>query len=149
MNDRPVVLAYDGSEYAAHAIAVAAEFLGAHKAVVATIFSPLSSQAPFAGGVPVYLPEVEENLEQEAHATAERGAQLARDAGFDAEARSALQAPIWRGIIAIADEVDATAIVVGARGLSGLKSALIGSTSNGVLHHTSRPVLVVHMPEDD
>jgi nucleotide-binding universal stress UspA family protein len=147
MNDEPIVIAYDGSDYAAHAITVAAKFFGGRNAVVATIFNPLSSQAPLAGGTPIYLPEVEENLEKQAQATAERGAQLAREAGLDAEPRSASGAPTWRGITAIADDVDAAAIIVGARGLSGLKSALLGSTSNGVVHHTSRPVLVVNVPD--
>jgi nucleotide-binding universal stress UspA family protein len=147
MDERPVVLAYDGSDSAAHAIVAAGELLGARKAVVVTIFSPITSHAPLAGGVPVYLPEIEENLEKEARAVAERGTQIARDAGFDAEPRSTSAAPPWRGVIAIADDLDAAAIVVGARGLSGFKSALLGSTSNGVVHHTQRPVVVLHMPE--
>jgi nucleotide-binding universal stress UspA family protein len=34
-------------------------------------------------------------------------------------------------------------IVVGARGLSTVASALLGSVSNAVVHHCKRPVLVV------
>jgi nucleotide-binding universal stress UspA family protein len=147
MHERPVVLAYDGSDHAAHAITAAAELLGARKAIVAAAFSPITAQAPLAGGVPVYLPEIEENLEKESRAAAERGAEVARNAGFEAEPRCVSESPPWRAIVALADDVDAAAIVVGARGLSGFKSALLGSTSNGVVHHTKRPVLVVHVPE--
>ena len=143
MSDRPVVLAYDGSDYAERAIAEAAELLGPRSAYVVTIFSPLASQTPFAGGMPVYVPEVEENLEKEAQASAERGAELARKNGFDAKPLSSSNTPAWRGITETAEEVDAAVIVVGARGLSGFKSALLGSTSNGVVHHTRRPVLVM------
>ena len=50
---------------------------------------------------------------------------------------------VWRAILAIADEREAVVIVVGARGTSGLGSALLGSVSHGLLHNSTRPVLVV------
>jgi nucleotide-binding universal stress UspA family protein len=49
-------------------------------------------------------------------------------------------------IAAIADRVDACAIVVGSRGLGGVRSRLFGSTSRDVLQRTDRPVLVVKAP---
>ena len=36
------------------------------------------------------------------------------------------------------------ALAVGSRGRSGLRSALLGSVSNAVVHHCRRPVIVVH-----
>ena len=42
-----------------------------------------------------------------------------------------------------ADEVDARMIVIGSKGWGALKSAFLGSTSQRVLSHTSRDVLVV------
>jgi nucleotide-binding universal stress UspA family protein len=50
-------------------------------------------------------------------------------------------------ILAVAEERDAGAVVVGSRGLGALKSRLFGSTSHDVLHRTHRPVLVVKAPE--
>ena len=50
-------------------------------------------------------------------------------------------------IVAVAEERDAGAVVVGSRGLGALKSRLFGSTSQDVLHRTNRPVLVVKAPE--
>jgi nucleotide-binding universal stress UspA family protein len=44
----------------------------------------------------------------------------------------------------VASERRAAAIVVGSRGLSGLRARLEGSASNGVLKHASCPVIVVH-----
>jgi nucleotide-binding universal stress UspA family protein len=37
-------------------------------------------------------------------------------------------------------------IAVGSRGRSGIRSAVLGSVSNGVLHNCTVPVLVVHAP---
>ena len=50
-------------------------------------------------------------------------------------------------ILSEADEVDAVAIVLGTRGLTGLKSLLLGSVSHALLQHTDRTVIVVPSPE--
>jgi nucleotide-binding universal stress UspA family protein len=39
--------------------------------------------------------------------------------------------------------VDADLIIIGSRGHGAISSALIGSVSRGVLHGTTRPVLIV------
>lgn len=49
----------------------------------------------------------------------------------------------WSGLNRIAEAEDALAVVVGSRGLSGLKQMLLGSTSSGLLQHSARPVVVV------
>jgi nucleotide-binding universal stress UspA family protein len=46
-------------------------------------------------------------------------------------------------IAATAEELDAPAIVMGQRGLSGLKSAVLGSVSRDVANTYHRPVIVV------
>jgi nucleotide-binding universal stress UspA family protein len=43
----------------------------------------------------------------------------------------------------VADELDASVIVTGSRGLAGVRSVLLGSVSNHVLHHAHRPTLIV------
>lgn len=82
--------------------------------------------------------------EAEAIALADEGAALAGDAGLDAEGAGAASiAPAWRVIIDVAEERDAAVVVVGSRGRSPVRSAVLGSVSTGVLHHCRRPVLVV------
>jgi nucleotide-binding universal stress UspA family protein len=44
----------------------------------------------------------------------------------------------------VAQKQSVAAIVVGSRGLSGLRARLEGSTSSAVLRHAACPVVVVH-----
>jgi nucleotide-binding universal stress UspA family protein len=151
-----VLIAYDGSPGAANAITVAGSLFQAHDAIVVSVWSPVPVETvaygaavtgDFSPTAPAYFSDLEPTLERQAAETAEQGARIAREAGLEAEPRTAAAGDAWRGVIETAEAVDAAAIVVGARGLSGLKSALLGSTSNAVLHHTKRPVLVVQQPE--
>lgn len=48
-----------------------------------------------------------------------------------------------REILAVADEIDADMIVIGSRGIGGLRRALMGSVSSSVVHHAHCPVHVV------
>lgn len=87
--------------------------------------------------------EVDEAVEEEVYGLLHEAASLASDHGLDAEECSLrTEQPLWRGIIDIADDRDAAAIVVGSRGLTGISAAL-GSVSHGVVHHSRRPVLLV------
>jgi nucleotide-binding universal stress UspA family protein len=55
-----------------------------------------------------------------------------------------------QGILAVGEDVGAGLIVLGCRGLGGVKRALMGSVSNSVVRHAHCPVLVVRKePEPD
>ena len=76
---------------------------------------------------------------------AAEGADLARAGGFDPTPRAVRSpGPFFAALIETADEIDAAAIVIGSRGRSRLAATVLGSVSTGVLHHTRRPVLIVH-----
>src|SRR5450631_383771 len=86
--------------------------------------------------------------EESARERAAEGAQRAARAGLNAQPRSrARHATLAATILAEADEVGASAIVLGSRGLTGVKSLLLGSVSHAVLQHADRPVFVVPSPE--
>ena len=66
------------------------------------------------------------------------------DAGLQATPLAVeAEGPVWSKILEIADRHDAATIVMGSRGLTGLRSTLLGSVSNAVVHHTDRPTLIL------
>jgi nucleotide-binding universal stress UspA family protein len=54
---------------------------------------------------------------------------------------------ISSAILTEARDEDASAIVIGTRGLTGVKSLLLGSVSHAVLQHADRTVVVVPSAE--
>jgi nucleotide-binding universal stress UspA family protein len=79
-----------------------------------------------------------------AEQTAAEGASLAQAAGFKARSAVTEAAPAWSGIVQVADEHDASVIVLGSHGRSGLAGVLIGSVAEAVAAHAQRSVLIVH-----
>ena len=151
-HDGPLLIAYDGSEHAKHAIRSAAGLLTGRDALIVTVWQPPSDVGAFAwyGAGPNMsnFAELDRAGAEAGGRVAEEGAQIAREAGLRAES-IAIEAtpPVWKTIVETADLHDASAIVMGSRGLTGLRSMLLGSVSNAVLHHATRPTLVVHKPE--
>jgi nucleotide-binding universal stress UspA family protein len=58
-------------------------------------------------------------------------------------ARGASPEEIAEALCDLAEERDATLVVVGRRGQSRLKEVVLGSVSNAAVHDCRRPVLVV------
>jgi nucleotide-binding universal stress UspA family protein len=50
-------------------------------------------------------------------------------------------------VLSVAADVNADVIVLGTRGRGGVKSMMLGSVSQAILHHADRPVLVVPSPD--
>ena len=140
----PVLFAYDGSELAGHAITEAGRQLRAGRdAVVLTIWEPFN-----VGFLPVdgagFDAAGADEVKAAAEKTASHGASLAEAAGFHAETMAAEGAPTWKGIIDAAESRDATLIVLGSHGRSGVTGLVIGSVASAVTAHSRRSVLVVH-----
>jgi nucleotide-binding universal stress UspA family protein len=146
-----VLFAYDGSEHADAAIAAAAAIVDPHdvEAVVLSVWEPFAMQAlrtaQFGGepAVPLDVAEVDEQSQEQAEQLAEHGARVAREHGYSARGVSVADKDDVAGtIVATADELNVDLIVLGARGLAGVR-AFLGSVSNHVVQHAHRPVLVV------
>jgi nucleotide-binding universal stress UspA family protein len=147
-----VLIAYDGSPHARAAIARAGQTLRPGPAVVATGWSSFADSAPrlvLRDAVRPVVEDLDVAGREEAEELAAEGAELARAAGFDAQPRAVRSGgPFYAALVALADEIDAGAIVAGSRGRSSVAAAVLGSVSTGILHHTQRPVLVVRGDEE-
>jgi nucleotide-binding universal stress UspA family protein len=156
MSGGPVLFAYDGSTHARAAIERAGAVLQHGPAVVATAWTSFEDAAPAAllampkDMVGDAVRTLDDANREEAEACAAEGAELASAAGFDAEPRAVRAGgPFFAALIKAADDLHASAIVAGSRGRSPLRSAVLGSVSTGLLHHTQRPVVVVRADGDD
>ena len=149
-----VLICYDASPSATRAISTARAILGRERATVLHVWQPPRDffEPDWLGGpsaaIGTPLAELEALALRRAEVVADEGVELARKAGFTAEARAEVETGrVWRTIIDVARDVDAEVIVVGARGLSTVRSVLVGSVSNAIVHHSHLPVLVISPPD--
>jgi nucleotide-binding universal stress UspA family protein len=153
-----VLFCYDASEGARKAIEQVAGLLGPAPAVVLSVWESVGSfvlrhnpRGSFAITEDV-VGELDRGSASAAEEVARHGGELGRSLGLEAQplVRRAVaragerdETTVWRTILDVADELDARAVVVGSRGLSEVESVLLGSVSYGVVHHATRPVVVV------
>jgi nucleotide-binding universal stress UspA family protein len=144
MDDAPILICYDGSADSDRAIVAAAALLGPRRAVVVDIGPLLTGSESIAALSSVVPGTAFEDMNMDgAMEKARAGAGRAREAGFNAEPRAELAEPFWQGIVDVADEIDAAVIVIGSRGLKGIREQFEGSVSHEVAAHAGRPVLIV------
>lgn len=98
------------------------------------------------GNVILPGPHFEEEVRQAARVRLEREAAQLREKGVEAESWLGAGTPSMV-LNDRAAEVGAEAVVIGTRGLTGLRHLLLGSTTQRVVQGASCPVLTVH-PED-
>jgi nucleotide-binding universal stress UspA family protein len=147
-----ILIAYDGSADAKAAIQSAGELLGGRPATVLSVWERFQEVLLRSGaGMPIGAVDYEamdRAYAEQAGQRAEEGAELARAAGLEAQGRTrARGGSIADTVLAEAEELDAEAIVLGTRGLTGLKSFFLGSVSHAVLQNADRPVIVVPSAE--
>ncbi|TDC55762.1 universal stress protein [Actinomadura sp. KC345] len=150
-----ILVAYDGSDDARAAVEYTARHVKPEPTVIMTVWEPLLTQIswlPLAAVVSVTDGEDAEFEEQkQAERLAQQGADIARDAGLTEVAIRAERGggPVWAAIVDVADELDASLVVTGSRGLAGARSMILGSVSTRVLHHVRRPSLIVPPPREE
>jgi nucleotide-binding universal stress UspA family protein len=146
-----ILIAYDGSADAQAAIDQAGQLLAGQDATVLVVWETFLDVVTRAGAVPVGDIDYEgldRSNEDQARQRADEGAARARQAGLNATAAVRVrEQTAGSTILAEADDLGADAIVIGTRGLTGLKSLLLGSVSHAVVQHAHVPVMVVPSAE--
>lgn len=146
------LIATDGSEVSLDAGRKAVALMKPTKVTLLTVADTSIAEDSGAGGF-------EGNLLSPAES--ERARQAILDEGDDELARTIealgvdpsivdrrlVEGASGQMIVHVADEVDADVIVVGSHGRGWLKRVVIGSISEYVVHHSTRPVLVVRHDE--
>jgi nucleotide-binding universal stress UspA family protein len=159
MHSGPIVIGYDGSPAAEHAVAEAGDLLSGRPALVVVVWNQGLGfellELPTAIGLPPAqldirtALEIEKSMQERAQRLGQKGASLAHDAGFDALGLAVaddVDVPVSETIVKVARERDAQAVVLGAHGHGRAAEVIIGSTTRDVVRHAPCPVLVVGEP---
>jgi nucleotide-binding universal stress UspA family protein len=150
--DSVILICYDGSADAQSAVDRAAELLPGAEATVLSVWEGFAEVLARSGGgfgiAAMDFEQIDADSAQAAGTRAQEGVDRARTGGLNARPRVIERvATIWETILGQADEISASAIVLGSRGLTGIKSVWLGSVSHAVLQHADRTVIIVPSPE--
>ena len=136
-----ILLATDGSKEAELAGRTAADLANKTDSelhVVHVLASPLATHDPSS-----FAPEVWARLEERERKTLEDVVEKIEASGGAVEGSHHAAGRPDAEIVALAEEIGAGLIVMGARGVGGIRRALTGSVSDSVVRHAHSPVLVV------
>jgi nucleotide-binding universal stress UspA family protein len=149
--DGPLLLCFDGSEDAKRAIERAGALFAGRRALVVTVWQPIVDLDGFAWtgatASPVNVIELNRAAAEDGARVADDGVRVALEAGLEAEPFAVeASGSVSNTIVEIADRQDAAAIIMGSRGLTGVRSMLLGSVSSAVVDHADRPTLIIRHP---
>ena len=143
---KKILITTDGSAVSRHTACAGVEFARQMGAQVLVLYVAPAYQYPvYAEIVPPAYPSEDEyvaQLRRTGHEHTEGVLRAARDAGLEAEALTAFSDTAAPKIVEVAAEQQCDLIFMGSHGRSGWGQLLLGSVTNKVLSHTTRPVLV-------
>ncbi len=139
-----MLLATDGSEEAELATRAAIELAeGTGSELHVVYVEPLPDFMKNGHGTPGYDRELYEMIEEEARETLRKLVWRVKVAGGTVADSHLRMGAVAEEIVAIADDLEVDLIIVGSRGLRGIRRTLAGSVSESVFRHAHCPVMVV------
>lgn len=137
-----ILIATDGSNDAGHALEEGLSLAADLKAEALVVYVR-QSPAPLLGA-PYYQDVITEEAQHARGVITDAKLHASRyDVRVDYEV---IEGDEVEAILALARSRDADLIVVGSRGLGAVKSLVLGSVSNAILHRADRAVLVAKTP---
>jgi nucleotide-binding universal stress UspA family protein len=150
-----ILLATDGSESATHATQAAVElskktdselhvlYVGEDPYTAASFYPESTNFEGVEQVDPALIEELGRQFEQKARQVLDAEVEKVRAVGGTvAEVYFRMGSPAAE-VVDLAEELGVGLVVVGSRGLGGIRRALIGSVSDSVVRHAHCPVLVV------
>ena len=142
-----ILLPVDGSSVSLEAVRFAIR-MGRSGLETSVVLANVQEAATLYELLVAHDPQVLEQVSAAAGAhTLEAAQQLLRDANISFESEVASGDPAHT-IIDMVERYECDLVVMGASGTSPLRSALLGSVSNEVLHAAAVPVMIVKAPEE-
>ena len=143
-----ILLATDGSEDAGLAAAAAVVLSKATGSELHVVTVALGYPYVYAYYDARHPEEVERHQQETQEVLDQQVTCIGRAGGAVAKAHFRMGVP-EEEIVALAEELGADLVVLGSRGLGGIRRALIGSVSDSVVRHAHCPVLVVRHYEEE
>ena len=143
-----ILVATDGSEEAKLALTTAADLTKSTNSElhIAYVF-PTAVQRPFPNPILARpADEMEHELEEamgQAQSFLDREVEQVKGEGAEVADTHLVRGRPDRELVHISEEIGAGLIIMGSRGLGGVRRALMGSVSDSVVRHAHCPVLVV------
>lgn len=144
---KQIIIPYDGSEPSRRAFNVVKEISEKEKikVLILNVFEPLYITAGYHIA-PMISDKLRSDLQDNSNRILEEAKnELINTTNSDIEVETlSFIGNSGEVIVEMAEKYNASLIIMGSRGMGAIKSFLLGSSSNYVLHNTNRSVLIVH-----
>lgn len=137
-----ILLAVDGSPDAAFAARVAAD-ISRRASAELHVAHAWQWNAPYVTYPGAAMPDLSEAYEQEARRLCDNQVERIAESGGEVAGVHLVMGPPIDAILDLCEELEPDLAVMGRRGMGKLRHILLGSVSEGVVHHAPCPVLVV------
>jgi len=142
---KKILVPVDGSEPSKHALATAMDSASKWDAEleILTVIPPVTSLL-YAEPVTIVVEEFKEQLEKIHQKILQEATERVKEKHPELKIATKLrQGHVSTMILQESDKEDIDLIVMGSRGLSGLKCWFLGSVSRSVVEHCKKPILIV------